>query len=467
MYSKEKIEKALKVYHTNKSVGKTIRILGYPTRRQLYSWINNEGKVAPDRKQLPKFNNPADHPRNPPAEIKLNAIKRCFEIGESIQSVSEEIGYTRASIYQWRKKYLREGAAGLMNTRNIQPGKLTEGIEKIADDDTLSSKEIADIKSHMLDMQMEIDILKETINVLKKDPGIDQTALKNREKVAIIDALKDKYSLLVLFDTLDISKSSYYYQVKVLNGHDKYDELRARIKGLFDENKKRYGYRRIYGLLKNEGIILSEKVVRRIMNEEGLIVKTKRRGKYNSYAGEITPEVSNVLERDFLSDEPNKKWLTDITEFAIPAGKIYLSPIVDCFDGLLVTWKISTKPNADLVNTMLDDAIATLKSNEHPIVHSDRGCHYRWPGWIEKIENAGLIRSMSKKGYSPDNSACEGVFGRLKNEMFYNTDWTDISIDEFVTILTDYLVWYNEKRIKKSLGYMSPMEYRRNLGFAA
>ncbi len=116
---------------------------------------------------------------------------------------------------------------------------------------------------------------------------------------------------------------------------------------------------------------------------------------------------------------------------------------------------------------MLDDAIATLKSNEHPIVHSDRGCHYRWPGWIEKIENAGLIRSMSKKGYSPDNSACEGVFGRLKNEMFYNTDWTDISIDEFVTILTDYLVWYNEKRIKKSLGFMSPMEYRRNLGFAA
>lgn len=297
MYSKEKIEKALKVYHTTKSVGKTIQILGYPTRRQLYSWINNEGKVAPDRKQLPKFNNPADHPRNPPAEIKLNAIKRCFEIGESIQSVSEEIGYTRASIYQWRKKYLREGAAGLMNTRNIQPGKLTEGIEKISDDDTLSSKEMANIKSQMLDMQMEIDILKETINVLKKDPGIDQTALKNREKV--IDALKDKYSLLVLFDMLDISKSSYYYQIKVLNGHDKYDELRARIKSLFDEDKKRYGYRRIYGLLKNEGRILSKKVVRRIMKEEGLIVKTKRRGKYNSYAGEIAPDVANVLDGIF------------------------------------------------------------------------------------------------------------------------------------------------------------------------
>ncbi len=78
-----------------------------------------------------------------------------------------------------------------------------------------------------------------------------------------------------------------------------------------------------------------------------------------------------------------------------------------------------------------------------------------------------LQRSMSKKCCSPDNSACEGVFGRLKNDMFYNTDWTGIGIDKFVTILTDYLVWYNERRIKKSLGYMSPMEYRRNLGFVA
>ena len=467
MYSKTKIEEALKVYHTTKSVSKTIQKLGYPTRRQLYSWINNEGKLPMNRKKLPRVNNPTNHPRNPPAEIKLEAIQRCFELGESIQSVSEEIGYTRASIYQWRKRYLKEGAAGLMNTKSIQPGKLTEGKENAYKEVTLSPQEMADIKSQMMDMQMEIDILKETINVLKKDPGIDQTALKNREKVAIIDALKDKYSLPVLLEKLDISKSSYYYQLKVINGPDKYETIRSKIKHYFDDNKKRYGYRRIYGLLKKEGIIISEKIVRRIMNEEKMTVKTKRRGKYSSYAGEITPAVENILERDFHSEKPNQKWLTDITEFAIPAGKIYLSPIVDCFDGLLVTWNISTKPNAALVNTMLDNAITTLRSNEHPILHSDRGCHYRWPKWIEKIEQSGLVRSMSKKGCSPDNSACEGVFGRLKNEMFYNSDWTDITIDEFVSILTDYLIWYNEKRIKKSLGYMSPMEYRHFLGLVA
>ena len=205
-------------------------------------------------------------------------------------------------------------------------------------------------------------------------------------------------------------------------------------------------------MLKREGIVVSEKIIRRIMQEENLVVKVKKTAKYNSYAGEVTPTVPNEIERDFSAEKPNSKWLTDITEFAFPAGKVYLSPIVDCFDGLLVTWKIGLSPDAILVNTMLDDAINQLSPEEKPIVHSDRGVHYRWPGWIERMDKAGLTRSMSKKGCSPDNSACEGVFGRLKNEMFYNTDWTGISISDFIEILNKYLVWYNVVRqIKSSL----------------
>ena len=80
------------------------------------------------------------------------------------------------------------------------------------------------------------------------------------------------------------------------------------------------------------------------------------------------------------------------------------------------------------------------------------------------MDNAGLARSMSKKGCSPDNSACEGLFGRIKNEMFYSRDWSNTSIQQFIEILDEYLVWYNEKRIKESLGYMNPREYRQSLG---
>ena len=295
MYSKEQKDIALRIYHQTESVTETIRILGYPTRRNLYTWIAEENTPPKTRKEYPVINNPPDHPRNPPLEVKLDAIHRCYELGENIKYVSEDIGYSRASIYQWRKRYLKEGTLGLMNHKNITPGTLVEG--------SVSSTDISS---------------------------------------------------------------------------DEINQLKAQI-------------------------------------------------------------------------QANEKWLTDITEFAIPAGKVYLSPIVDCFDGLLV-------------NSMLDDAAKLLSVGEKPIIHSDRGVHYRWPGWIDRLEKNGFIRSMSKKGCSPDNSACEGVFGRIKNEMFYNADWSGVNISEFIGILNDYLYWYNEKRIKKSLGYLSPIEYRHRLG---
>ena len=134
---------------------------------------------------------------------------------------------------------------------------------------------------------------------------------------------------------------------------------------------------------------------------------------------------------------------------------------------MAVSWTIGTHPDSELANSMLDMAISELKKGEHPIIHSDRGTHYRWPGWISRTEEAGLIRSMSKKGCSPDNAACEGFFGRLKNEMFYNRTWSNVKVEEFIKELDDYMHWYNEKRIKISLGAMSPLEYRRSLNLAA
>ena len=442
MYSKEQKDIALRIYHQTESVTETIRILGYPTRRNLYTWIAEENTPPKTRKEYPVIDNPPDHPRNPPLEVKLNAIHRCYELGENIKYVSEDIGYSRASIYQWRKRYLKEGTLGLMNHKNITPGTLVEGSVSST---VISSDEINQLKAQMQDMQLEIDILKETINVLKKDPDIDQSALSNREKAVIIDVLKNRYSLPLLLQKLQLSKSSYYYQEQSLQKEDKYTLLRVRVIELFTENKGRYGYRRIHALLKRENIIVSEKVIRRIMKEEQLVVKIKRTRKYNSYQGEISPAVDNLINRNFSASKPNEKWLTDITEFAIPAGKVYLSPIVDCFDGLLVNWNISTSPDALLVNSMLDDAAKLLSVGEKPIIHSDRGVHYRWPGWIDRMEKNGFIRSMSKKGCSPDNSACEGVFGRIKNEMFYNADWSGVNISEFIGILNDYLL--NQKDI--------------------
>lgn len=127
---------------------------------------------------------------------------------------------------------------------------------------------------------------------------------------------------------------------------------------------------------------------------------------------------------------------------------------------------VSTEPEESMwMNTMLDAAIETVtESDEKPIVHSDRGGHYRWPGWLARVADAKLTRSMSRKACSPDNAACEGFFGRLKTEMFYPGDWRSTTIEQFVAVLDKYIRWYNEKRIKSSLGYLSPIEYRESLG---
>jgi transposase InsO family protein len=182
--------------------------------------------------------------------------------------------------------------------------------------------------------------------------------------------------------------------------------------------------------------------------------------------GEITPAVANLLERDFHADAPGVKLLTDITEFSLMDGKLYLSPIVDRHDGKILTYTTGTHPDGALVNRMLDQ-LEPLVDGLRPVIHSDRGCHYRWPGWIRRMEQRSWARSMSKKGCSPDNSACEGFFGRLKNEMYYNHDWSRATTDEFRHALDRYIHWYNEHRIKQSLGFRSPNQHRRSLGMMA
>ena len=449
-YTQEQISTALLLLKATGSPNKVIQTLGYPSSPMLYHWRD----TYPEYYDIPRQR----HWKQAPNELKQQVIKRCFIEGEPVKLVAEEIGYTPSLLYKWIREYREKGHFSTMKKTTANINVEPVNIE--------SAEDIQTLKAQMLDMQMEIDILKETINVLKKDPGIDQTALTNREKAVIIDALKNRYSLPALCAKLNLAKSSYYYQERAIHAEDKYLELRKKIIQLFHNNRDIFGYRKIHMLLRNEGTVVSEKVVRRIMKQEALIVKQKHKQKYNSYKGEITPAVENVIDRDFHADKPNQKWLTDITEFSIKAGKVYLSPMIDCFDGMPVSWTIGTSPNSELVNTMLKNAIATLSPGEKPIVHSDRGCHYRWPKWIKIMEDAELTRSMSKKGCSPDNSACEGFFGHLKTEMFYGHNWDQCSIEDFIHEVDDYMHWYCKDRIKTTLGGRSPLDYRRSIAAA-
>ena len=467
-FSVEQKEAALEFYRTHgQSIQHTIVSLGYPGKTTFKTWLN---EAYPDRE---KYCVSGGAMVEYPKEKKEQAVIDLCARNGSAKEVAEAHGVSRITLYEWKKQLLGTGGSTVMAKKRKTSQEATEPTrEELLDQLALLKQEIAsqqqerdELQRQVYRLQMERDILEAAGVVIKKEQGVNLDEITNREKAEVINALRDKYQLKHLLAILNIAKSSYCYQNRALKAPDKYGKLREYIRQEFMEGYRSYGYRRIHSVLKRHGIVVSEKVVRRIMRQENLVVLCTRRRQYNSYVGEVTPAVPNLVQRNFHADMPNELWLTDITEFHIPAGKVYLSPVIDCFDGMPVSWTIGTSPSARLANTMLDRAIQTLASNEHPVVHSDRGGHYRWPGWIERMEGAGLTRSMSKKGCSPDNSACEGFFGHLKNEMFYNRSWAGVTIDGFINEVNQYLEWYRSKRIKLSLGGLSPIEYRKKLGY--
>lgn len=455
-FSPEQRKAAVDYYLTHgKSIARTILALGYPGKTTQCEWLN-EDLAGSERKWFCKRNSCLVRCSQ---EQKDQAVIAYCSGEKTTKQISEEYGVSPFTIYGWKKKMLGQKKT----MKKVMASDKSTNMDDLKNEVEQLRHEAELLKKQVYRLQLEKAVLEKTAEIIKKEPGIDWNSLSNREKAIVINALRDQYQLKELLDIVHMAKSTYCYQASSMR-KDKYQSIRRVITRLFNDAKARYGYRRIHVSLKNMGIIISEKVVRKIMTEENLTVSRITRQKYNSYQGEISPGVENIIDRDFHADKPNRKWLTDITEFRIPAGKIYLSPVIDCFDGLPVSWTIGTAPNAELVNSMLDEAILSLNAEEHPIIHSDRGAHYRWPGWIERTERAGLTRSMSKKGCSPDNSACEGFFGRLKNEMFYGHSWKNVTIEQFIDEVNEYIIWYAEKRIKISLGGLSPLQYRKRLG---
>lgn len=457
-YSDEQRKIAVEYFlEHGKNVNRTCRILGYPSNALLTQWIIED---VPEENHNCRKN--TSMIKCAQEDKKAAVIEACTS-SETVKSIAAKYGVSRTSIYNWKNSLLRRGCEHSMAKKK----KLLDtekSIDELKSERDQLSQQVLELQQQIHRLELEKDVLEKVAELIKKGKGINLKDLTNREKATVIDALRKKYPLKELLSVFHVAKSTYCYQSAVMRAAEKYEETRKKIHKSFAESNESYGYRRIKLDLLDEGVRLSEKVIRRLMKEENLIVRAIKKKKYSSYQGEISPEVENLLIRDFHAEKPNTKWLTDISEFHIPAGKIYLSPMIDCFDGLPVAWTIGTHPDANLVNTMLDEAISTLKEDEKPIVHSDRGAHYRWPGWIKRMEETGLTRSMSKKGCSPDNSACEGFFGRLKNEMFYDRKWDNISIEQFMDILDNYIHWYAEKRRKLSLGGMSPINYRKSLG---
>ena len=183
---------------------------------------------------------------------------------------------------------------------------------------------------------------------------------------------------------------------------DKYAELKDVIRQIFSENKGRYGYRRITMELSNRGYHVNHKTVQKLMKQCGLKCDIRRR-KYRSYKGSVGKVAPNKLNRNFYADKPNQKWVTDITEFVVQDQKLYLSPILDLYNGEIISYNISLHPTFRQTMDMLDKAFAKIPDNTGLILHSDQGWQYQMQRYQARLTEKGIVQSMSRKGNCLDN----------------------------------------------------------------
>ncbi len=252
----------------------------------------------------------------------------------------------------------------------------------------------------------------------------------------------------------EVTRSTFYYQLNRFKEPDKYKVIKEEIKAIYHENKGRYGYRRMTMELHNRGFNINHKTVSKLMKELGLqcFVSTQ---KYKSYKGEVGKICDNLLNREFEAEKPNEKWVTDVTEFKVHNEKLYLSPIVDLFNGEVISFNLSRHPIFAQVTDMLEKAFNKIQDNTNLILHSDQGWQYEMKQYQHLLKEKGIRQSMSRKGNCLDTALAENFFGLLKSELFYMKEYKKIEELE-----KDIIEYYNNKRIKSKLKGMSPVQYR-------
>lgn len=231
------------------------------------------------------------------------------------------------------------------------------------------------------------------------------------------------------------------------------------IKLIYEANKGRYGVRRIYHELLNRGHIINHKKVQRLMKKMEL--KGKRpKEKYHSYKGKIGKIADNIINRNFTASGPDQKWTTDVSQFNLPFGKCYLSPILDMYTNEIIAYDLSLHPNYEQITNMLNKAFEAHPNLNGLIFHSDQGWQYQMKRYAASLKDRGIIQSMSRKGNCYDNSVMETFFGRMKNEMFYGYQREYRTFEQFSEAVREYIHYYNYERIQKKTKWMSPLSFR-------
>lgn len=270
----------------------------------------------------------------------------------------------------------------------------------------------------------------------------------------------------MLLECIGMSRGAYIYQRRIAPSkaiETKYKEEIVAIKAIHKDSERRYGYRRVGMILDKQGLHLNHKTVHTIMRKlelQGAYRKVRR--KYNSYAGTVGKIAPNILNRDFAPTEPLSKFATDVSEFALPSGKLYLSPIIDMCTYEVVAFDVARSADRGQIKRMLrrfDNVLKTHNVTEG-LVHSDQGWQYQHIEYRNWLKEHHLTQSMSRKATTHDNIMVEIFFGRMKVEMFYGNESEFESLDDLESEIKNYIKWYNKDRVCMKLKGKTPIEFR-------
>ena len=406
-------------------------------------------------------------------EFKLKAIKRVLDNRESIWSVAIDLGLnSKGTLQQWLKSYFSNGY-NVITKKKGRPS--TRGKEK---EDSRRAGEGERTPSRAA---VEED---RRSRILKKIVCLNSRGRKE-EKEQLTKAVTElrqelKCSLDFILETINsndslpsLPRSDYYYWKNRIDPDTKNSDLMDAITTIYTENHKRYGYRRITLQLKNEGWAVNHKTVKRLMSKLNLYGITPR-AKYKSYKGDFNGTVDNKLLykrvdtkkhrteyiRDFSTTSVNEKWTTDVSEFHIAAGKLYLSPILDMHNREIVSYNISRSPGYMQIADMLNKAFNKYEDLSNLIFHSDQGWQYQMYQYHKALRERGITQSMSRKGNCLDNSPMENFFGKMKNEMFYGHEYEFETLEQLQKAMEEYIDYYNNERIQVKLKGLTPCQAR-------
>ncbi|PGO78038.1 IS3 family transposase [Bacillus cereus] len=386
------------------------------------------------------------------AQYKLDVLNYMFENGTSPNETAVIFNISSPGlIRKWRIQLHQKGVDALKSKK--------KGRQSMTKDNQKSIKKQTQTEESVEALQAELERLRMENAYFKKVECLSskQGKITKQDKAQVIYELRKAFPVQALLKLAELPRSTYYYWIQNSNRPDKDKELKILIQNIYDEHQGHYGYRRIRDELMNQGHKINHKKVQRIMKELGLksLVRMK---KYRSYKGQVGKVAPNILERNFKAEKPNEKWVTDITEFKLCGEKLYLSPMLDLFNGEIIAYTIDSRPTYSLVSKMLEKSFQQLTEEDELLIHSDQGWHYQMKKYRHALKERKITQSMSRKGNCYDNAVIESFFGIMKSEFLYLKDFE--SIEHFKQEFEKYIDYYNHKRIKAKLKGMSPVQYR-------